>query len=86
MNRIILYLLLPMIIFSSSSLFAGEPKPAKRNDGLYTQNVGGNAGLFYIVDTVSKLCFVSPGGGAALTVIDCNQLKNRDAWKEIITW
>lgn len=86
MSKVILYLFLSIFIFSSSSLSADEPKPAKRNDGLYTQNVGGNAGLFYIVDTVSKLCFVSPGGGAALTVIDCNQLKNRNGWKEIIKW
>ncbi|ARN73837.1 hypothetical protein [Oceanicoccus sagamiensis] len=86
MNKPIIYLLLSMFIFSSTLLSASEPKPTKRSNGVYTQNVGGKSGLFYLVDTVTTLCFVSPGGGAALTEINCQLLKNRAVWKEIITW
>ena len=75
------------ILAVSNPALSKEPKPSERENGIYTQKVGSGAAiLFYTVDTLAKLCFVSPGGGSALTSIDCNQLKNREAWQEIINW
>lgn len=86
MNKLLVFATIS-ILFLSNSVLAKEPKPSEKENGIYTQKVGSGASiLFYIVDTHAKLCFVSPGGGAALTSIDCNQLKNREAWKNIITW
>jgi|GEM_PF-4378450 len=85
MNKILIGTSILLFMFSFSLL--AEPQPTERKDSLYTQKVGDGAlTLFYIVDTHAKFCFVSPGGGAALTSVSCAQLKNREVWQKIITW
>ncbi len=52
--------------------------------------------LKYLVDTKAKLCFATieikdfgpnaVGWGASMSSISCKNLKNRNEWKEIITW
>ena len=59
----------------------------EKTDNIYSQKVGrGVSSFFYIVDTSTRLCFASPGGGGALTSIDCTNLKSRSDWKKVITW
>lgn len=70
----------PLLAFSGSNMI-------KNSDTIHTQKVGsGVSSFFYIVDTATQLCFASPGGGADLTAIDCQQLKNRSGWNKVITW
>ena len=72
------------LTFSTSAIAAGE---IERNDNIYSQKLGrGVSSFIYIVDTSTRLCFASPGGGGALTSIDCNNLKNRKGWNKVITW
>ncbi len=61
------------------------PEVEKLDCGWYKQNfLKAGANLTYYVDTNAKLCFIlSPSG---MAVIDSNKLKNREEWKDIITW
>lgn len=86
MNKVLSYtsVLLGALTLSGPAIAANV---IEKTDNIYSQKVGrGVSSFFYIVDISTRLCFASPGGGGALTSIDCNKLKSRDDWKKVITW
>lgn len=75
---IVLSLMLPL----SSIVQATSPLIKEESDGWYIQSHGV---LQYWVDAKSESCFVVYYK-SSVTIMDCEKLKKRDEWKNIITW
>ena len=86
-----------VVIFFSGVCLARKPKEVKvpevlkmkYMDGWYKQD---HSSFQYFVDTKAKVCYVifrfgaSGVGYGGLEIIDSEKLKNREEWKEVITW
>ena len=62
---------------------AQEIKAAK--NGWYKQSFK-DIGINFLVDTVSRTCFISQGRAGGISEIRCRGLKRRPEWQAIITW
>ncbi len=84
----ICFVLLFVALTPTDAKDAKTQKVKELRDGWYWQSQATNVQIIYYVDTKAKLCFCAFTGtaGGGLTVIDSNKLKNREEWKDIITW
>lgn len=63
---------------------AKTPLVDKRISNVYIQNFK-NEGFAYIVDPVAQLCFLQTHRGGVIE-IECEALKRRGEWRDIIYW
>ena len=74
----LLLTLLPAVIQAKT------PYVDKRISNVYIQNFK-NEGFAYIVDPVAQLCFLQTHRGGVIE-IECESLKRRGEWHDIINW
>lgn len=84
MKRVILnsLVILSLVVCISFPVMAKTPEVKQLKDGWYIQY---HQDVYYLVDTKTQLCFVWTRGNG-ITLIPSENLKNREEWRNIITW
>jgi len=92
MNSLLKPFIVSVFVFSLFlGVFATEAPKIKQDKGMEGWYFQSHGSFTYYVDTKAKMCFIvyerAPGvGGAGITIVESEKLKNRDEWKAIITW